>query len=96
MLTEKITICNPSGLHARPASQFVYIAGLFQSSIFFRKVGDDTLYNAKSILSVLTACVKFQMEIELQINGPDEEAAFRTICAAVENGFGEAIKDHPP
>ena len=46
-------------------------------------------YNAKSIISVLGACVKSGTEITLVCNGPDEEDALKGMIAAVESGLGE-------
>lgn len=90
MVTEKITVLNPSGLHARPASNFVQTTGQFKSTVHFSKGGN--IYNGKSILSVLSACVKYKDEIELQINGSDENKALDFISAAIKNGLSEEIK----
>jgi phosphocarrier protein len=45
--------------------------------------------NAKSVLSVLGACVKCGDEIEFTCNGPDENEALDALVTAVENGLGE-------
>ena len=45
--------------------------------------------NAKSVLSVLGACVKSGDEIELICDGEDEEEALKTLVNAVESGLGE-------
>ena len=49
----------------------------------------DSTANAKSVLSVLGACVKSGDEIELKCEGEDEEEALKTLVAAVESGLGE-------
>lgn len=90
MVTEKITVLNPSGLHARPASNFVQTTGQFKSTVHFSKSGN--IYNGKSILSVLSACVKYKDEIELQVNGSDESEALYTISTAIKSGLGEKIE----
>ena len=90
MLTERIVVLNPSGLHARPASNFVKAAGHFKSDINVKKKG--TIYNGKSMLSILAACIKCQDEIELQIDGPDEEEALKTLTMAIKEGLGEKIE----
>ena len=45
--------------------------------------------NAKSVLSVLGACIKSGDEIEIVCEGEDEEEALKALVALVENGFGE-------
>lgn len=49
----------------------------------------DSTANAKSVLSVLGACVKSGDEIEFVCEGEDEEEALKTLVAAVESGLGE-------
>ena len=49
----------------------------------------DTQANAKSILSVLGACVKCGDEIELICDGEDENEALEYLIATVEGGLGE-------
>ena len=45
--------------------------------------------NAKSVLSVLGACIKSGTEIELVCEGEDEELALKTLVDAIESGLGE-------
>ena len=45
--------------------------------------------NAKSVLSVLGACVKCGDEIELVCEGVDEETAMEALVKAIEDGLGE-------
>lgn len=56
MVSDKIKITNPSGLHLRPAGIFCKEAMRFRSQITFGAKGSTA--NAKSVLSVLGACVK--------------------------------------
>ena len=87
MVTQKVVIKNPTGLHLRPAGALCKTAMRFQSQITF--TFDDTVANAKSVLSVLGACVKTGDEIELSCSGPDEEEALKTLVEAIESGLGE-------
>ena len=87
MISQKVTIKNPTGLHLRPAGILCKEAMKFKSLITFRF--RDGSANAKSVLSVLGACVKCGDEIELVCEGEDEEAALETIVAAIESGLGE-------
>ena len=45
--------------------------------------------NAKSVLSVLGACIKSGDEIEIICEGTDEEAALKGMTELVEDGIGE-------
>ncbi|MBQ8184496.1 MAG: HPr family phosphocarrier protein [Lachnospiraceae bacterium] len=87
MVSKKIVIQNPTGLHLRPAGVLCKTAMQFKSQITFT-FGNVTA-NAKSVLSVLGACVKSGDEIELICNGPDEEVALQTLVSAIEKGLGE-------
>ncbi len=49
----------------------------------------DNTANAKSVLSVLGACVKCGDEVEFVCEGEDEEEALKALITAVENGLGE-------
>lgn len=50
---------------------------------------DDMIANAKSVLSVLGACIKKGDRITLICEGEDEEEALKTMVEAVESGLGE-------
>ena len=87
MVSQKVVIKNPTGLHLRPAGILCKEAMQFKSLITF-KFRENTA-NAKSVLSVLGACVKCGDEIEFVCEGEDEAEALKTLVEAVENGLGE-------
>lgn len=87
MITQKVTIKNPTGLHLRPAGILCKEAMKFKSLITFSYNGGTA--NAKSVLSVLGACIKCGNEIELVCEGEDEETAMKTLVEAIESGLGE-------
>lgn len=87
MVSQKVVIKNPTGLHLRPAGILCKEAMQFKSLITFSFRGNTA--NAKSVLSVLGACVKCGDEIEFVCEGEDEELALKTLVDAVENGLGE-------
>lgn len=87
MLKEKVIINNLTGLCLNPAGLFCRTAMQFKCQIMFRH--KDTSANAKSILSVLGACIKQGDEIELICDGEDEEEALRTMIQIIEGGLGE-------
>ena len=87
MVSQKVIIKNPTGLHLRPAGILCKEAMQYKSLITFSF--NETTANAKSVLSVLGACVKCGDEIELCCDGEDEEEALRALVTAVESGLGE-------
>ena len=87
MVSQKVTIKNPTGLHLRPAGILCKTAMNFQSKITFRYRGNTA--NAKSVLSVLGACIKSGDEIEFVCEGEDEEEALQELVKIVEDGLGE-------
>lgn len=50
---------------------------------------DGKTYMGKSIVSVLSACVKCGTEIELVADGNDEAQALQDMVSAVNSGLGE-------
>ena len=87
MVSQKILITNPSGLHLRPAGNLCKAAIQYKSLITF--TFKDGTANAKSVLSVLGACVKMGDEIELVCEGEDEQEALEGLIAAIQDGLGE-------
>ena len=85
----RLKVINQLGLHARAAAQVVKKAGEFESSIMLVREDKSIYADAKSILSVLTLAASKGMELELEVEGPDEDAAFEAIIGLFEDGFGE-------
>ena len=82
MVSQKVVIKNPTGLHLRPAGILCKEAMQFKSLITF--TFRDSTANAKSVLSVLGACVKCGDEIELTCEGEDEEEEWGEIARYAE------------
>ena len=87
MVSQKVVIANPTGLHLRPAGNLCKVAMNYKSHITF-SYGENTA-NAKSVLSVLGACIKCGDELEFRCEGPDEQEAMDALMEAIENGLGE-------
>lgn len=87
MVSQKVIIKNPTGLHLRPAGILCKEAMNYKSLITFSF--RDTTANAKSVLSVLGACIKSGDEIELMCEGADEQEALAALVAVIEDGLGE-------
>ena len=88
MVSQVIKINNPSGLHLRPAGVFCEKALEYKCHITFKYRGGN-VGNAKSVLSILGACVRQGDEIEVICEGVDEEAAIEGIVRIASEGFGE-------
>ena len=88
MVSQKVKIKNPTGLHLRPAGVLCKNAIEYGSVITF-KYGGENIANAKSVLSVLGACIKSGDEIELICESEDEEKALKEMVALIESGLGE-------
>ena len=69
MTVKEIVIKNPTGLHARPASEFTRCAAGFKSKITVNRPGEKPV-NAKSIISA---------------DGEDEQKAVDTLAALADS-----------
>ncbi|MCC8045017.1 MAG: HPr family phosphocarrier protein [Clostridiales bacterium] len=81
-MQKRLVINNELGLHLRPAGELCTLAMEFESkiTIHFR----DREFNAKSLLSVLSACVQSGDEIVMEFDGLDEEEAAARISAFID------------
>ena len=91
MVSEKVIIKNPTGLHLRPAGLFCKTAIQFECRITIEKMTRTGEFsaNAKSVLSVLGACIKSGDEITIVCDGEDEESALKEMVQIVKDGLGE-------
>ena len=87
MVSKKVMVKNPTGLHLRPAGILCNEAVKYKSKVYF-KYGDNEA-NAKSVLSVLGACIRSGTELEFTFEGEDEEEAMKGVIGVIEKGLGE-------
>jgi phosphocarrier protein len=74
------------GLHARPASQFVTLAGSFECEI---RVGrDDEWVDGRSILSLLSLAASRGTVLRIRAEGSDAEAAVAALGRLLEQAGG--------
>jgi phosphocarrier protein HPr len=84
MVIEQLSLNNGSGLHARPASDFVREASKFSSDILIRNINIASAWvNAKSILSILTLGVENNHTVEIKVDGSDEVEAAHALVGMV-------------
>jgi len=89
MYARTVMIQNRTGLHARPASEFVALAAQFQSKITIRPVNEEDDINAKSIMLLLALGLGQGDEVVLTAKGEDETAAVDALVTLIESKFGE-------
>ena len=87
MVSQKITVTNEQGMHMRPASLFCQTVTPFASDV--KIVFNGTAFDAKSVMMLMSACIKCGAEIEIQCDGPDEEEALKKAVELVESGLGD-------
>lgn len=81
MKTEQLTVVDPLGIHARPASQLVAKATPFASSIEIRT--EEKAANLKSILGVMGLALKQGSQFTLVVEGEDEEQALAALTTLI-------------
>jgi phosphocarrier protein HPr len=74
-----LTVIDPAGLHARPASKVVQVASRFQSRIVLRS-GERTV-DVKSLIALLGLTIRPLPENPLRADGPDADDALAALVA---------------
>ncbi len=77
MIQKEVILQNPSGLHARPASEFVREAARHACDI--RIIKGDKVLNGKSIMALLSAGISKGDAVTLQAEGPGEAEALDSL-----------------
>lgn len=84
MTTQHVTITAPNGMHARPAGELVKLVKSFAPArITFRTPAKEV--NAASMLSILSLGLKYGADVEIRVDGGDEQAAVKAVAEFVEN-----------
>ncbi|MDF2499416.1 MAG: Phosphotransferase system, phosphocarrier protein HPr [Anaerosporomusa subterranea] len=87
MQQSRIVLTNGSGLHARPAAQFVKKAAGFKSSVTVEANGKKA--DAKSILQLLSLGAKDGTEIVIAAEGSDEVECIFSLRELLRGGLSE-------
>ena len=72
-----VTVIDPVGLHARPATVAVNAASKFKCDVQVAFGGREV--NMKSIMGVMSLGIPTQSEIKISCSGDDEDAAIAAI-----------------
>lgn len=83
MVEKTITIVNKTGMHARPASQFVKMAVGFKSNI--QLIKDDKIANGKSLINLLSMGINMGSAVTLKVEGEDEVVCLDTLSDFLAN-----------
>jgi phosphocarrier protein HPr len=87
VIQSTIVISNKLGLHARASAKLTKLAGSFKSDIHLSRNGRRV--NAKSIMGVMMLAAGIGVEIGIETEGADEQAAMDAIRGIIDDKFGE-------
>ena len=87
MIQTTITISNKLGLHARASAKLTKLAGSYPCEVWMSR--GERRINAKSIMGVMMLAAGLGAEVEIEVDGADEEAAMAALVALVDDKFGE-------
>jgi len=90
MYTRTTTVLNKTGLHLRPAAEFVALAGRSVSEITIKRADTtEEALNAKSIVLLLSMAIAKGTRVEIAAQGEDEKQAVDGLIELIETGFGD-------
>ena len=89
MIRKTLRIKSALGLHARAAAKLVKLTSQFESDIKLSRTHVEEQVDAKSILGILLMAAAQGTEIEVMIDGKDEEVAMEAVVQLVNDRFGE-------
>ena len=87
MIQTNTNISNKLGLHARASAKLTKLSGSFTCEVWMTK--GDRRVNAKSIMGVMMLAAGLGSTVEIETDGPDEQAAMDALLALVADKFGE-------
>ena len=87
MVSQKITVTNEQGMHMRPASVFSQAMTPFSCDVKINFNGNS--FDAKSVMMLMSACIKCGAEIEVVCDGADEQDALKKAIELIESGLGD-------
>ncbi len=87
MQKQTVTIVNKLGLHARASAKLTQAAARYPCAVFVARNGRRV--NAKSIMGVMMLAAGLGATIEIETDGPDEEAAMAALVKLIADRFDE-------
>ena len=86
----EFTVQRELGLHARPASQFVALAGRFQSEVTVGR--DHEWVDGRSVLSLLSLAAGSGTALRIRATGPDAAEAVEALGKLLEDQELDALR----
>ena len=77
MVSKRVKVINPLGLHMRPAQLLVAEMARYDSDV------------TRNIMGLMASCVQMDSEIEICCEGPQEAEALKAAVRLVESGLGD-------
>ena len=87
MQRREVEVINKLGLHARASAKLTQAAGKFPCAIHLSRNGKRV--NAKSIMGVMMLAAGLGSTVEIETDGPEEEAAMEALVKLFADKFGE-------
>ncbi len=87
MIRETVTINNRKGLHARASAKLNGVVRQFNARVTL--VLGDQRADARNIMSIMMLAASSGTEIGLEIDGDDEQDAWKAIHQLINNRFDE-------
>jgi phosphocarrier protein HPr len=87
MIQTSTNISNKLGLHARASAKLTKLAGSFPCEVWLSK--GDRRVNAKSIMGVMMLAAGIGSTVQIETDGPEEQAAMDALLALIADKFGE-------
>lgn len=82
MFTSEFVVKNPTGLHARPASQLAKLCKDIPDDI--RLICEKGTINPKNVIGILTAGLKKDSAIKIEVEGANEQESGAKIMEFLE------------
>jgi len=87
MQQREVEVVNKLGLHARASAKLTQLAAKYQCDVAMIRNGRRV--NAKSIMGVMMLAAAKGTTINIETDGPDEEAAMAALTGLIADCFGE-------
>lgn len=84
---KETVICNPKGLHARPAAKVASLVQTFAADVFIQCNGETA--EANSIMDLLMLGAEFGTKVIIVAEGHRADEAVSAVSDLIDQGFGE-------
>lgn len=88
MVSKTVTVINAEGMHMRPAGIIAKAAKEHADSEVIMKANGKEI-KAKAVMQIMAAGIKKGTDVEIIVNGGDEQLVLDEFVQMFENGFGE-------